>query len=306
MNSRSPDPGSVTQAPARTRAGSVLAALLLATGFASAARAVAGGGGDAGGPPFAAAVAGAAGPDIAVAAGRSDAELSEGAAPASACPGDMVLVSGDYCPDVRHTCTRWLDDPKLPYARCAEYAEAARCVARRVHKTFCIDRDEYTPEGHEIPLNHSSFVTASRICGDLGKRICTESEWNFACEGEEMRPYPYGWKREPVCNQDREDLYTKTPRGRIMNDLRRPSAELVECVSPFGVRNMVGNMDEPVLREETRHNYPFRNALKGGWWMSARNRCRPATTAHDDHYEDVQVGVRCCADVPGEPGTPNG
>jgi hypothetical protein len=61
---------------------------------------------------------------------------------------------------------------------------------------------------------------------------------------------------------------------------------------------MVGNMDEPVLREGARYNYPFRNALKGGWWMSGRNRCRPSTTAHDDHYEDVQVGIRCCADNP--------
>jgi len=35
--------------------------------------------------------------------------------------------------------------------------------------------------------------------------------------------------------------------------------------------------------------------LKGGWWMPARNRCRPATTAHDDYYKDIQVGTRCCA-----------
>lgn len=245
------------------------------------------------------------GADISVAAAGEQA-APEGSEPATSCPEGMVLVSGQYCPDVRHTCTRWLDDPTLPYARCAEYAPEARCAARRVSKTFCIDRDEYTAGGHELPLNHMSFVSASKLCSDLGKRICTESEWNFACEGEEMLPYPYGWKREARCNHDREDLYTKTPRGRIMNDLRRPSSELAECVSPFGVRNLVGNVDEPVLREETRHNYPFRNALKGGWWMSARNRCRPATTAHDDHYEDVQVGVRCCADVPGTPSTPNG
>jgi formylglycine-generating enzyme len=53
-------------------------------------------------------------------------------------------------------------------------------------------------------------------------------------------------------------------------------------------------MDEPVAREGFEKNQPFRNALKGGWWMPARNRCRPATTAHDDYFKDIQIGVRCC------------
>lgn len=117
-----------------------------------------------------------------------------------------------------------------------------------------------------------------------------------------MRPYPYGWSREPKCNQDRSDLYTDNPKKRELADRRlaSDSAELSECVSPFGVYNMVGNLDEPVLREQARFNYPYRNGLKGGWWMAGRNRCRPATTKHDDHYFDIQVGVRCCADVPGQ------
>ena len=54
-------------------------------------------------------------------------------------------------------------------------------------------------------------------------------------------------------------------------------------------------MDESVLREGPEHIEPFRNALKGGWWMPARNRCRPSTTAHDDYYNDIQVGTRCCS-----------
>jgi hypothetical protein len=40
--------------------------------------------------------------------------------------------------------------------------------------------------------------------------------------------------------------------------------------------------------------------------MSGRNRCRPATTAHDDYYEDIQVGVRCCSDAPDGTGAPTG
>jgi hypothetical protein len=212
-----------------------------------------------------------------------------------ACPSDMVLAEGRYCTDVRQDCVRWLDDETLPFARCAEYRVPSRCVGTWLSERFCIDRYEYTAPGDALPLNYASFQKATSVCESLGKRVCTESEWNFACEGEEMRPYPYGFSREAKCNQDRTDLYEPNPRYQVLADRREPANARPECVSPFGVYNMAGNMDEPVLREGSAHIEPYRNALKGGWWMAARNRCRPATTAHDDYYKDIQVGVRCCS-----------
>jgi len=212
-----------------------------------------------------------------------------------ACPRDMVLVEGEYCTDVFQSCVRWLDDKILPFARCSEFKSPSRCIGTRVRQRFCIDRYEYTAPGEELPLNYQSFQKSNALCLSLGKRLCTETEWTFACEGEEMRPYPYGFTRAPKCNQDRDDLYEVNPHRQILADRReRPDAR-PECVSPFGVYNMAGNMDESVLREGKEHVDPFRNALKGGWWMAARNRCRPATTAHDDYYKDIQVGTRCCA-----------
>ena len=215
----------------------------------------------------------------------------------SACSKDMVFVQGEYCTEVAQVCARWLDDETLPFARCGEYHSPSRCIGSRVHERFCMDRYEYTPPGQDLPLNYQSFTKASALCTSLGKRLCTESEWNFACEGEEMRPYPYGFSRLSVCNQDRDDLYEVNPHRQILADRRERADARPECVSPFGVYNMAGNMDESVLREGPEHVDPFRNALKGGWWMPARNRCRPATTAHDDYYNDIQVGVRCCSSV---------
>lgn len=214
--------------------------------------------------------------------------------PRAACPPDMVHVTGNYCTKVRQTCDDWLDAKSLPFARCEKYKSPAHCIGKRVHMDFCIDRYEYTAPGHELPENFESFVTASKTCRDLGKRICTESEWNFACEGEAMRPYPYGFERKPVCNQDRMHLYVPGTHHDKLRDLRAPARANPGCVSPFGVYDMVGNLDEPVLRDDTHVMAPFRTALKGGWWMAARNRCRPATTAHDDYYNGIQTGVRCC------------
>lgn len=213
----------------------------------------------------------------------------------------MALVEGEYCTDVRQDCLRWLDDQALPFARCATYSTTSRCVGRRVPLRFCMDRYEYVAPGERLPLNYASFELGSQICQGLGKRLCTDSEWNFACEGEEMRPYPYGYERKPVCNQDRTDLFENDPSRQVLRDLREPGDARSECMSPFGIMNMAGNMDEPTLREGFENNRPFRTALKGGWWMPARNRCRPATTAHDDFYKDIQVGVRCCGAAGGAP-----
>jgi Sulfatase-modifying factor enzyme 1 len=216
--------------------------------------------------------------------------------PRAACPPDMVHVTGEYCTVVRQTCQDWLDEKALPFARCKKYEAPARCTGTHVHMDFCIDRYEYTAPGQTLPENFESFVTASKTCHDLGKRICAESEWNFACEGEAMRPYPYGFQRLPVCNQDRPNLYVPGTHQHKLRDLRAPARANPRCISPFGVYDMVGNLDEPVLRDDVHVMAPFRNALKGGWWMAARNRCRPATTAHDDYYNGIQTGVRCCKD----------
>jgi formylglycine-generating enzyme required for sulfatase activity len=214
----------------------------------------------------------------------------------------MVLIEGEYCPEVEHECVRWLDDEKLPFARCGVYSPASKCKGGRIEKRYCIDRFEHAedPKTH-LPLNHQSFTKANRVCKAMGKRLCSESEWNFACEGEQMMPYPYGRARRPVCNQDRDDLFEENPKRRVLRDLRWANAEN-ECRSPFGVYNMVGNLDEPTLLEGRQQGYPFRNALKGGWWMAGRNRCRPATTAHDEHYGDIQIGIRCCRDADPAPG----
>lgn len=216
------------------------------------------------------------------------------------CPSDMVLVEGDACSAVQQTCREWLDDPKLPFARCARYDRDVRCVGARRRLRFCIARDELTLPGERLPASDLSFDRASALCRARGQRMCLESEWTFACEGEEMRPYPYGWDRRPVCNQDRGGLLERGSSSPRLVDQRAPADAFPECVSPFGVRNMVGNVDEIAARDQPARAR-FRNVLKGGWWMPARNRCRVATSGHDDAFHQLQIGTRCCADAPNAP-----
>jgi formylglycine-generating enzyme required for sulfatase activity len=206
----------------------------------------------------------------------------------------MILVEGEYCPEVRHDCARWLEDAgRYAYYRCAEYTKATCLSRERVHMRFCMDRDEYARPGETLPASSTSWTDATHTCEVLGKRVCMESEWNFACEGEEMRPYPYGWKRDPdVCNADRVDLFK--PNGQL-RDLRVGAGEKPGCVSPFGVHNMSGNLEEWTTIDASAGTTWPRPAMKGAYWQPSRNHCRANQTAHDRWYHGTETGFRCCA-----------
>jgi sulfatase modifying factor 1 len=210
----------------------------------------------------------------------------------AACPGEMVLVSGDYCPKVRQACKRWMDPPPYQDYRCAEYAPS-ECLATRVPQRFCIDREEYVKPGDSLPLAHQSWTSAGAVCESRGARLCRESEWQFACEGEEMRPYPYGFSRDSTaCNIDQMNL-GKPQAG--LNDLRAPVTAYPKCLSPFGVHDMSGNVEEWASLDHGRA--PDRSTMKGAWWLPGKNTCRAATNGHGEIYEGPQVGVRCCKDA---------
>ena len=216
----------------------------------------------------------------------------------SACPSDMVLVAGGYCPDVRQTCTRYVDPPGSVYSqfRCAEYGKPQCLSPKRDDKRFCIDRYEYTAPGEKLPLVHQSWTTATAVCKSQGKRLCMESEWQFACEGEAMHAYPYGdgfHRDASACNIDRTNL--GRPNSGL-RDLREPAGAHDKCVSPFGVHDMSGNVEEWSTLDHPGDPKEV-SSMKGAWWLPGRNHCRAATTGHGQVYEGAQVGVRCCADA---------
>ena len=219
------------------------------------------------------------------------------AAPADfeSCPADMIAITGNYCPEVIQNCEKWMDKGAYEFYRCAKYTQPSKCKSKvRTPMRFCIDRYEYTAPGEKLPAVDHSWTTATALCKELGKRMCMEPEWQFACEGEEMRPYPYGFVRDAsACNIDRMNL-GKPNAG--LNDLREPGNARPNCVSPFGVYNMSGNVEEwATLVHPVRGT--DRSTMKGAWWLPGKNTCRAATTGHGETYKGKQVGVRCCRDL---------
>jgi len=236
---------------------------------------------------------------------------ASGTATSAACPGDMALVAGSYCPVVSQRC---VDQPAVVggqgHMQCQRF-EKAKCIApRRRDVRFCMDRYEWPNEKGALPRTLTSWLEARAMCAERGKRLCTEDEFNFACEGEAMSAYVYGDARDSTaCNFDRpyiERTFTYTRWDSCMADptckaefdrldQRVPSGSMLRCVSQAGVFDLNGNVNEWV--ERTEPTATSRSGLKGGWWGPVRDRCRPMTTFHLAGDFGYEAGFRCCRDA---------
>jgi hypothetical protein len=220
-----------------------------------------------------------------------------------ACPEGMVEVEGDYCPSVEQKCLRWLDPQNTTPRRCAEYAKTSTCRTATAKKHFCIDRFEYPNKAGNTPVVMKTWHEAANTCKGQGKRLCSDSEWTLACEGQERLPYPYGYTRNAdACNIDKphpdvdeKALANPTTRSAEVQRLWQGEASGTResCISPFGAFDMTGNVDEWVVNESAT---PYKSGLKGGYWGPVRDRCRSMTTGHNETFAFYQIGFRCCSD----------
>ncbi len=203
-----------------------------------------------------------------------------------ACPDDMVEVEGDFCPEALEECLRWIDkDHQNP--------------GGAVDPNMC---DEWPNRPGEVPATAMSWLEAKAACEGAGKRLCNGEEWTFACEGEAMKPYPYGdgyHRDSSACNMDVNPWMdpVATPFARL--DKRTPSGAFASCQSDTGVFDLTGNVDEWVYNESGSPDHvPYVSGLMGGHWVhGVRNRCRAITVTHEPHFSFYVTGTRCCTNA---------
>lgn len=227
----------------------------------------------------------------------------------SACLAGQLHVVGEYCPTVEQVCAEWLDADKSPTAnggmgplRCARFS-SSKCTSQTwVHMDFCMDAYEWPNQKDASPPIGMTWYDAKKSCEGENKRLCTAREWTFACEGPDVRPYPYGdgmHRDDTACNIDKPSMNPETPRSEWPQHYSAvPSGQMNRCVSWSGVHDMTGNVDEWVNNVGGRDDGdPYYSGLKGGYWSKVRNRCRPMTTVHGPSFSFYQIGFRCCSDV---------
>jgi formylglycine-generating enzyme len=230
------------------------------------------------------------------------APASSGVSRPSSCPSDMVEVVGDFCPAPEQICDEFISAKR---DRCVRFRQKVRCIGKPIPKHFCIDRYEYPNERGKHPTVSVTWDEARDLCANEGKRLCGAEEWTLACEGVQLKPYPFGYTRDATaCNIDKpylipDNVAYDDPRTRAEEISRvsqsEPSGVRQRCVSDYGVYDMTGNVDEWVLNERgTLRGPEFQSGLKGGYWGPVRNRCRPTTTDHNHWHHGYQIGFRCC------------
>ncbi|MCA9624839.1 MAG: SUMF1/EgtB/PvdO family nonheme iron enzyme, partial [Myxococcales bacterium] len=184
----------------------------------------------------------------------------------------------------------------------------------------CMDRYEWPNKKGAEPKVMLRFVDAEEACAKRGRRLCTEFEWELACEGPEHRPWPYGWQAEKGrCNVDApyrpiyEARLSSSNRQEREREVRRlwqgaPSGAHPGCRSAFGVEDLIGNVEEWVAT--SRPEWPHRSSLKGGFWSKPWAGCRGTNEGHDPYFRFYEIGFRCCHDpdapAPGPPSSPAG
>lgn len=239
------------------------------------------------------------------------------AAPASTadeprhCPEGMVFVEGDYCTDIEQKCLQSWYDPSNKKTVCEVFEPPSRCVGKRVSKRFCIDQYAWPNIPGERSEVMNRFHQAQVKCAAVGKRLCTESEWTFACEGPEAKPFPYGYIRDTrKCNGDHmwdnPDMAKVAARdaeelARLWRGVR--SGGQPDCISDFGVADLPGDVDEVVSSETLSAGWrgKFDSVHTGGpWYKGVRNQCRPKIYTHDEGFYYYFLGFRCCAEPDGQ------
>jgi formylglycine-generating enzyme required for sulfatase activity len=170
----------------------------------------------------------------------------------------------------------------------------------------CIDEYEWPNEKGTLPPVMMRFIEAKAECEGIGKRLCTEFEWEHACEGSDTRPYPYGWRHDPkACVNDKP--YRAYSESKISHNDKavrdaetkrlyqaEPAGSRPSCTSPYGAVDLVGNVEEWVTT--SRPEWPHASSLKGGFWAKPWSGCRGTNDSHGPMFRYYEIGFRCCAD----------
>jgi len=168
---------------------------------------------------------------------------------------------------------------------------------------FYIDRFEYpnrvknADESPVMPVAKATWEEAADACKDLGKRLCTEEEWEKACKGPENTIYSYS------------DVYDEEMCGNGVEETHH-LGQNDACISGYGVADMSGNLREWTASQPgTKAD---RRVVKGGLRSNNIRGSRCAYSIDEgQNFSDSTLGFRCCLTVPeaeapaaGEPAAP--
>jgi hypothetical protein len=221
--------------------------------------------------------------------------------PSASCPDDMRLVSGVHYETMSHLCVDSRKEGKD--TRCYRYLpELSVLTEPATTIAVCMDQYEAPNQRGARPLVMQSYNSASRFCAERHKRLCTEQEWELACEGPEHLGWVYGWAVDSkLCNSNKGwrtvdfEAFGKSRQDALEESERlwqgSVSGRYKTCVSSFGIFDLTGNVEEWVASRAERR---WPGALMGGFWAKPWTGCRGTNDAHEPGFAFYETGFRCC------------
>ncbi|MBQ6517067.1 MAG: SUMF1/EgtB/PvdO family nonheme iron enzyme [Anaerolineaceae bacterium] len=180
----------------------------------------------------------------------------------------------------------WIDTAEVTQR---QYAE---CVADGVCQPIERIADEWI--GDDLPIMNVRWSDAQVYCTWAGKRLPTEAEWEKAARGSDNRLYPWGNASRSI--------------GEYPNKLHRSGDDSLD-LSPYGVRDMAGNVSEWVndyfsetrLISDTEMINPIgpisgnMHTIKGGNFLSPEPEAAAFTFSRSGAAPDTarNYGFRC-------------
>jgi hypothetical protein len=184
-----------------------------------------------------------------------------------------------------------------------------------------------------FPQAYLDRFDARSACANAGKRLCTLEEWFAACRGPKRTAYPYGpTMKSGRCNSGKPHLLSKwfghDPRQwKYDEHFNSPlldqepgylakTGEYADCVSDYGLYDMVGNLHEWVstpVNVRIAARMPLTDGIRsrlgkrsgngifmGGFFSTFKQHgegCGFITIGHRPDYHDYSTGFRCCTDA---------
>ena len=164
-----------------------------------------------------------------------------------------------------------------------------------------INTDPSNFKGDNLPVESVSWVEANRYCGEVGGRLPTEAEWEYAARAGttsarygELRDIAWYADNSGIRELDSGRFRTGTQTTALYDALEengnRPHPVGTKLPNAWGLYDLLGNVNEWAAGQSADRNRPVR---WGNWGAQPGRVSASARNDWPEKYDSDDTGFRC-------------